>query len=407
MLRRFLTGSAGTYPRFHIPCKKHTNHTHSTDCQAYFSGKRAYKAQRYVFFLNPPSFFQAPRGDFRRSLPERQPQGARPASRRCRTCPATGRVATGIGRVATGIGRVVTGIGRVATGIDRAVTGISRVTTGIGRVTTGIGRARMKPADSGACLAGLKKMPNFADSRLTQTSTMGTGYFDFQQFRVRHDRSTMKVGTDAVLLGAWAELSTAGSVLDIGCGCGVIALIAAQRSRATVTGIDIDEASTAQAAENARLSPFADRLHFVTADVRTFAPARRFDCILSNPPFFIEPLLPPDMRKAAAKHTHGLDFGTLINHACRLMADEASLQVVLPANAVQCFSSEAELRGLHAVRRTDIITREGKTAKRVLLHLTNRDIKAGAHVDRLVLTDENGTRSAAYSTLTRALYLKP
>ena len=386
MLRRFLTGSAGTYPRFHIPCKKHTNHTHSTDCQAYFSGKRAYKAQRYVFFLNPPSFFQAPRGDFRRSLPERQPQGARPASRRCRTCPATGRVATGIGRVVTGIGRV---------------------TTGIGRVTTGIGRARMKPADSGACLAGLKKMPNFADSRLTQTSTMGTGYFDFQQFRVRHDRSTMKVGTDAVLLGAWAELPTAGSVLDIGCGCGVIALIAAQRSRATVTGIDIDEASTAQAAENARLSPFADRLHFVTADVRTFAPARRFDCILSNPPFFIEPLLPPDMRKAAAKHTHGLDFGTLINHACRLMADEASLQVVLPANAVQCFSSEAELRGLHAVRRTDIITREGKTAKRVLLHLTNRDIKAGAHVDRLVLTDENGTRSAAYSTLTRALYLKP
>ena len=407
MLRRFLTGSAGTYPRFHILCKKHTNHTHSTDCQAYFSGKRAYKAQRYVFFLNPPSFFQAPRGDFRRSLTERQPQGARPASRRCRTCPATGRVATGIGRVVTGIGRVTTGIGRVATGIGRIATGIGRATTGIGRVTTGIGRARMKPADSGACLAGLKKMPNFADSRLTQTSTMGTGYFDFQQFRVRHDRSTMKVGTDAVLLGAWAELPTAGSVLDIGCGCGVIALIAAQRSRATVTGIDIDEASTAQAEENARLSPFADRLHFVTADVRTFAPARRFDCILSNPPFFIEPLLPPDMRKAAAKHTHGLDFGTLINHACRLMADEASLQVVLPANAVQCFSSEAELRGLHAVRRTDIITREGKTAKRVLLHLTNRDIKAGAHVDRLVLTDENGTRSAAYSTLTRALYLKP
>ena len=171
MLRRFLTGSAGTYPRFHIPCKKHTNHTHSTDCQAYFSGKRAYKAQRYVFFLNPPSFFQAPRGDFRRSLPERQPQGARPASRRCRTCPATGRVATGIGRVTTGIGRVATGIGHVATGIGRAATGIGRavtgisrvttgigrVTTGIGRVTTGIGRARMKPADSGACLAGLKK----------------------------------------------------------------------------------------------------------------------------------------------------------------------------------------------------------------------------------------------------------
>ena len=73
-------------------------------------------------------------------------------------------------------------------------------------------------------------------------------------------------------------------MLDIGCGCGVIALIAAQRSQATVTGIDIDEASTAQAAENARLSPFADRLHFVTADVRTFAPARSFDCILSNPP---------------------------------------------------------------------------------------------------------------------------
>lgn len=236
---------------------------------------------------------------------------------------------------------------------------------------------------------------------------MGTGYFDFQQFRVRHDRSTMKVGTDAVLLGAWAQLPATGSVLDIGCGCGVIALIAAQRCRATVTGIDIDEASTAQAAENARRSPFADRLHFVTADVRTFAPVRRFDCILSNPPFFIEPLLPPDMRKAAARHTHELDFGTLVGHACRLMAEEASFQVVLPANAVPCFMSEATLRGLRTVRRTDIVTREGKTAKRVLLHMTNCDAKAGPRTDRLVLTDENGKRSAAYSELTRVLYLKP
>lgn len=235
---------------------------------------------------------------------------------------------------------------------------------------------------------------------------MNTCSFDFQLFRVRHDQSTMKVGTDAVLLAAWANLPATGRVLDIGCGCGVISLIAAQRRAATVTGIDIDETSVTQAAENARQSPFADRLCFVASDVRTFTPAARYDCILSNPPFFIEPLLPPDMRKAAARHTQALDFGTLLDHACRLMAEQASLQVVLPVNAASCFTDAAGHRGLHVVRRTDVVTRDGKAAKRVLLHFVNHAVTTAPRSDSLVLTDGNGKRSAAYSELTRDLYLK-
>lgn len=234
---------------------------------------------------------------------------------------------------------------------------------------------------------------------------MGMNFFDFKQFRVYQDRCAMKVGTDGVLLGAWADVAGAARILDIGCGSGVVAIIAAQRSGARVTGIDIDGPSAGQAADNARLSPFAERLHIVEADLRSFDPAERFDCILSNPPYLEEPLLPPSARQAAARHTSGLDFGTLIRHAVRLMAPEARFQVVLPQNAVRHFSEIAQTCGLSIRRQTDVVTRSGKAAKRVLLDFGNAKGDGEPCCDRLVLTDENGQPTSQYRELTRDLYL--
>ena len=134
----------------------------------------------------------------------------------------------------------------------------------------------------------------------------------------------MKVGTDGVLLGAWASLRpTDLRLLDIGTGTGLIALMLAQRAPgARITGIDI--ADTSQARENADASPWGERLSFVSCPVQCFEVSEPFDLIVSNPPFFDDSLLCPDAGRTAARHAVTLPFGELCaacGTLCRGAAD--------------------------------------------------------------------------------------
>ncbi|MFR1987405.1 MAG: tRNA1(Val) (adenine(37)-N6)-methyltransferase [Prevotellamassilia sp.] len=131
--------------------------------------------------------------------------------------------------------------------------------------------------------------------------------FTFQQFTIDDSRCAMKVGTDGVLLGAWADLSETTRILDLGCGSGLIALMAAQRNpQALVKGVEIDEAAAADAQANVAASPFHERVQITCADALTLsAPSFEADCILSNPPYHEEELLPPEAQRAAARHTGG------------------------------------------------------------------------------------------------------
>src|SRR3954468_22106190 len=116
----------------------------------------------------------------------------------------------------------------------------------------------------------------------------------------------MKVGTDAVLLGAWADVSDSKSILDIGTGCGVIALMLAQRNGgATIDAVEIDEASAIQAKENFERSPW--KLNVFNTSIQEFAHPP-YDLIVSNPPFFSESLLPPTTKRQLARHTKSLSF---------------------------------------------------------------------------------------------------
>ena len=146
---------------------------------------------------------------------------------------------------------------------------------------------------------------------------MGAPYFRFKQFTVWHDRCAMKVGTDGVLLGAWAGQERLGetqvnhprNILDIGTGSGLIALMLAQRfPQARITGIDCDKDAAMQAMENFTGSPWADRLRAVRTGLQDFCrdtatAAERFDLIVSNPPFYDNTLTNPDSRRSAARHT--------------------------------------------------------------------------------------------------------
>ena len=127
----------------------------------------------------------------------------------------------------------------------------------------------------------------FAEHRLLIESIIMV--FKFKQFNIEQDKCSMKVGTDGVLLGAWANVENATNILDIGTGTGVIAVMLAQRAPlAQVSGIEIDEAACEQAVENMQASPFADRLKAELMPIQDFAKLSRseFDLIVSNPPFF-------------------------------------------------------------------------------------------------------------------------
>ena len=126
--------------------------------------------------------------------------------------------------------------------------------------------------------------------------------FTFKQFIIEDAHCAMKVGTDGVLLGAWADVAGCRHITDIGCGSGLIALMAAQRApEARVTGVEIDPEAVADAQANVAASPFAHRTEIVLADVcRYAAPAPKSDCLLRNPPYHEEDLLPPVTSRATA-----------------------------------------------------------------------------------------------------------
>ncbi|MEG2240512.1 MAG: methyltransferase domain-containing protein [Alistipes sp.] len=228
--------------------------------------------------------------------------------------------------------------------------------------------------------------------------------FQFKQFTIRQDRCPMKVGTDAVLLGAWAEVrATDRHILDIGTGTGILALMLAQRSVASITGIDISDVS--QARENAADSAWSSRINFMQCAVQQFESIHSFDLIISNPPYFVASLLPPDAGRMAARHTTELPFEALRDAVLRLLSNEGHFALILPVAESARF--ESVCRGqLSAIRRTEVHTTLDTPVKRVLTEYARH---ATAHFEPTSLVIGTGTHeeyTAQYRNLTCDFYLK-
>lgn len=217
----------------------------------------------------------------------------------------------------------------------------------------------------------------------------------------------MKVGTDGVLVGAWAGVRPSDRrMLDIGTGTGLIALMLAQRAAGVrIVGVDIDD--VAQARENAAASPWSDRLTFVRCPVQAYAPAERFDLIVSNPPFFVDSLTCPDAGRTTARHAVRLPFDELRDAVVRLLAPEGRFAVVLPVAEADRFIALSRDR-LALTRRTDVRTTPRRAPKRSLLEFVH-----AAGVERepvcgelAIGTGEHEQYSAEYRALTRDFYLK-
>lgn len=235
---------------------------------------------------------------------------------------------------------------------------------------------------------------------------MGSPSFRFKQFEIWHDCCAQKVGTDGVLLGAWADLKQSKHILDVGTGSGLIALMAAQRaSEAEVVGIEIDPDAARQASENAQRSPFSERITITQSDVRDFHSPLAFDCILSNPPFFTEETRPPVSERAIARNTATLTFVELIAAVGRLLADEGCFHVVLPSSAVPGFVALCLDCNLRLERQCLVSTVAGKTPKRSLLTFVSGIPSSPLLVEQLVLQTPDGRRTEAYQRLASSFYL--
>ena len=247
------------------------------------------------------------------------------------------------------------------------------------------------------------------------TSTMS---FRFKQFFIEDSKCAMKVGTDGVLLGAWAETSEGERlkvkgerrILDVGTGSGLIARMLMQRCpEAEVEGIDIDAAAVEQAKENGVCAYHARLQDWKMSEYNSDEiNEEKYDLIVSNPPYFQNSLKNPDAGRMTARHTDSLSYAELIHHSARLLKEDGQLALILPADA------ETEVRGLAAAERlsmthvTRVYSKENKKPKRVLLAFVKgvRGLEVrGLEEDTLVLEDEKGGRSAAYSELTKDFYL--
>ena len=235
---------------------------------------------------------------------------------------------------------------------------------------------------------------------------MPNTYFRFKQFVVQQEKCAMKVGTDGVLLGAWADVPEKGKVLDLGTGTGLVALMIAQRCQAEVVAVDISREACEQAADNVAESPWPNRIQVIHEDVKVMcnAYAGMFDCIVSNPPYFKENVKCPGLLRNTARHTDELSFSQLAESASLLLKEGGDLSVVLPADVAPEFIAETSAQRLYLARQTWIHTKPGAQPKRVLMTF-KKGQSVPTEVVHMTIHEVDHSFSEAYKSLTSAFYL--
>ncbi len=237
--------------------------------------------------------------------------------------------------------------------------------------------------------------------------------FAFKEFEVKQSNCAMKVGTDAVLLGAWGGLPETGYTLDIGTGTGIIAMMAAQRSATFIDAIEIDEDAFNEALENCQRSKWNNRITVHHISFQKFAPyvLKKYDMILSNPPYFSNCVQAASESRTLARHTCNLSFEELVEGIASLLKPDGSFATILPLKEAEDLTAIAKRYRLYPNRITRVRTTCSKPAKRVLMQFSFH--KAIPVEETLVIENEviviNEVKERSYSedykNLTRNFYL--
>lgn len=233
--------------------------------------------------------------------------------------------------------------------------------------------------------------------------------FKFKQFSVEQDRCAMKIGTDGVLLGAWSPIpENAISVLDIGAGTGIIALMLAQRSTAEqIDAVEIDEEAYEQATENFENSPWGDRLFCFHAglDELIEEPEDEYDLIISNPPFYTENYKTEDSQRDLARFEDAMPFEMLVEAADLLLSENGIFSVIIPFKEEESFLALARDFELFPMKITRVKGTSTSEIKRSLLAFKRVESNE-IEIDELVIETERHVYTEEYISLTKDFYLK-
>jgi tRNA1Val (adenine37-N6)-methyltransferase len=233
--------------------------------------------------------------------------------------------------------------------------------------------------------------------------------FQFKQFSVDQDRCAMKIGTDGVLLGAWAPIeNNPFSILDIGTGTGIIALMLSQRSNAQqIDALEIDDEAYEQATDNFENSPWSDRLFCFHAGLDEFIeePEDEYDLIVSNPPFYTDDYKSDNSQRDLARFADAMPFEDLIETASMFLTENGIFAVIIPFKEEENFIALAEECELYPLKITRVKGTPTTEIKRSLLAFS-RNKKIDFLIDELVIETARHIYTAEYIELTKDFYLK-
>lgn len=230
--------------------------------------------------------------------------------------------------------------------------------------------------------------------------------FFFKRFGMFHHRSTMRIGTDAVLFAQWIGVSSSDDVLDVGTGSGIIPMILSQKGANSIDAVELDADSCEEAKLNFSISAYSEKLNVFNKDVRIFADetAGRYDLIVSNPPYYASDVKPVREKKVMARHVSTLSFKDLLLSVKKMMKADSRFALVLPFFESRLFINEAEQQGFHLQKEMRIIPVEGKDANRVNMQFVLDEVDA-VEVEYFTIRNRDYSYTNQYKDFLKDYYL--
>ncbi len=235
---------------------------------------------------------------------------------------------------------------------------------------------------------------------------MDTRPFFFKKFALFHHRSTMKIGTDAILLARWVDVSKNDEVLDIGTGCGLIPLMLSQKGIKNADAVEIDTESYEEARQNFANSAWNSRLNAINDDIKSYSKncEKKYDLIVSNPPFFFGDNIPQKVKKGLARHTNTLSYSDLLSAVKLLLKPDGRFALVLPSIEAVSFKKEAENQGFYLQKELKIIPIEGKESNRINMQLVVNQVD-NIDAETFVLRNQDHSFTKEYKDFLKDFYL--
>lgn len=236
---------------------------------------------------------------------------------------------------------------------------------------------------------------------------MANPYFRFKKFIVYHDKCAMKVGTDGVLLGAWADISSSKNILDIGTGTGLISFMLAQRLsyNCSIDAIDIEENAITQTNENINRNAISCiKAHHSSLQDFVKNASEKYDLIVSNPPYFTSSLQAPNYERTLARHNDSLSLKELICLSNSLLTDDGKMSIVYPYQDKDVILAYAELCGLYSTRLTYVKGEASKPYKRILVELSKK--QQSLQESELIIEESRNNYTNEFKALVKDFYLK-